>query len=77
MADYARPLPVPDPVTRPFWDSLKAHAIQLQRCADCRAFVYYPRAVCPSCLSDRLTWTAVSGRGVVHAFAIPHRHPNS
>ena len=35
MADYAKPLPVPDPVTRPFWDSLKAHAMQLQKCGDC------------------------------------------
>ncbi len=80
MADeaktYDRPLPQPDPVTQPFWDSLKAHAIQLQRCGGCARFIYYPRAVCPSCLSDELTWTRVSGRGVVHAFTIPHRHPN-
>ena len=76
MADYDRPLPTPDPVTKPFWDSLKAHTIQLQRCGGCARFIYYPRAVCPSCLSDELTWTRVSGRGVVHAFTIPHRHPN-
>ena len=75
MADYNKPLPTPDPVTKPFWDSLKAHAIQLQRCGGCGRFIYYPRAVCPSCLSDDLTWTSVSGRGVVHAFTIPHRHP--
>lgn len=76
MADYAKPLPTPDPVTKPFWDSLKAHAIQLQRCSGCGRFVYYPRALCPGCLSDDLVWTPVSGRGVLHAFTIPHRHPN-
>jgi uncharacterized protein len=76
MADYNKPLPTPDPVTKPFWDSLKAHAIQLQRCGACERFIYYPRPLCPGCLSDRLEWTAVSGRGVVHAFTIPHRHPN-
>lgn len=76
MAAYDRPLPTPDPVTKPFWDSLKAHAIQLQRCGDCGRFVSYPRPLCPTCLSDALTWTPISGRGVVHAFAIPHRHPN-
>ena len=70
------PLPIPDPVTRPFWDSLKAHAIKLQRCRGCGNFVYYPRAVCPGCFSDDLVWTDVSGRGVIHAFTIPHRHPN-
>ena len=67
-------LPIPDPVTQPFWDSLKAHAIQLQRCGSCQQFVFYPRAVCPTCLSDELVWTHVSGRGVIHAFTIPYRH---
>lgn len=76
MANYDAPLPVPDPVTRPFWESLKAHAIELQKCGGCGRFVYYPRAVCPACLSDDLVWTSVSGRGVVHAFTIPSRHPN-
>jgi uncharacterized protein len=70
------PLPTPDPVTQPFWDSLKAHAIKLQHCAACDTFVYYPRAVCPSCLSTELVWMDVSGRGTIHAFTIPHRHPN-
>src|SRR5436309_10047123 len=72
---YAKPLPQPDPVTRPFWDSVRAHAMQLQRCAACGRFVFFPRALCPYCFSDRLEWTPVSGRGVVHAFAIPYRHP--
>ena len=76
MAEARLPLPVPDPVSQPFWDSLNRQAIQLQRCGGCGAFVYYPRAVCPACLSDNLVWTPVSGRGVVHAFTIPHRHPN-
>jgi uncharacterized protein len=76
VPDYNKPLPIPDPVTRPFWDSLKAHAIRLQRCGACNRFIYYPRAVCPGCLSDDLVWSPVSGRGVVHAFTIPYRHPN-
>ncbi len=76
MAEDARPLPIPDPVTRPFWESLRAHAIRLQRCGTCERFVFYPRPLCPFCFSDQLVWTPVSGRGVVHAFTIPHRHPN-
>ena len=76
MAEDARPLPIPDPVTRPFWESLKAHAIRLQRCGACHRFVFYPRPLCPACFSDQLVWTPVSGRGVVHAFTIPHRHGN-
>lgn len=76
MAAPNRPLPIPDPVTRPFWDSVKAHAARVQRCGGCGKFVYYPRALCPGCGSGDLAWTPITGRGVVHAFTIPHRHPN-
>jgi uncharacterized OB-fold protein len=76
MAEPAPPLPVADPVTRPFWESVRAHAMRLQRCRGCGRFVFYPRAVCPFCLSGELAWTPVSGRGTVHAFTIPHRHPH-
>jgi len=76
MAEYSKPLPTPDPVTAPFWESVKAHAIKLQRCGGCGQFIFYPRAICPACMSDDLVWTPVTGRGTVHAFTIPHRHPN-
>ena len=76
MAEYAKPLPTPDPLTAPFWESVKAHAMKLQRCGGCGTFIFYPRAICPGCMSDDLVWTPVSGRGIVHAFTIPHRHPN-
>jgi uncharacterized protein len=76
MSEYAKPLPQPDPITEPYWDSLKAHAMRLQRCGSCGRFVFFPRALCPFCFSDALTWTPVSGRGVVHAFTVPHRHPS-
>ena len=44
MADYSKPLPTPDPVTKPFWDSLKEHAVKLQRCGGCGQFIFYPRS---------------------------------
>jgi uncharacterized OB-fold protein len=76
MSSYAKPLPQPDPVTKPFWDSVKAHAMRLQRCGACGTYVFYPRALCPSCFSAALEWTPVSGRGVIHAFTVVHRHPS-
>lgn len=70
---YARPLPQPDPVTQPLWDSLCRHAIQLQRCAGCGTFVFYPRAICPSCGGGTLHWVSVSGKGTLYSFTIVHR----
>ncbi|MBI1800958.1 MAG: Zn-ribbon domain-containing OB-fold protein [Chloroflexi bacterium] len=73
MANYAKQLPVPDPVTKPYWDSVKAHAMQLQKCAQCGKFIFYPRAVCPHCFSRDLRWTPVSGRGTVYGFSISYQ----
>ena len=71
---YSKPLPRPDPVTQPFWDSVKAHAMSIQRCSACRRYVFYPRMHCPACFGRDLAWMPVSGRGVVHAFTVVHYH---
>ncbi len=73
-----KPLPTPDPLTKPYWDSVKAHAMQIQQCASCHKFIFYPRAVCPHCGSRDLQWTPVSGRGKIYGFTINMgRHPST
>ena len=70
---YDKPLPVPDPITQPFWDGLKAGELRIQRCLSCEKPVFYPRVACPHCGGRRLEWIACSGRGTLHAFTIAHR----
>jgi len=65
-----KPRPRPTPVSQPFWDALRDERVALQRCDDCARWVYYPRSRCPACLSDRLTWTEVAGRGTVYTFTV-------
>lgn len=77
MTDYAKPLPKSDPVTAPFWDSVHRGQIEVQRCDDCAEYVFYPRAICPSCSSRKLTWTPVSGRGQIYSLTIVHRPTNN
>lgn len=72
---YTKPLPEPDPVTRPFWESVKARAMFVQRCETCGRYVFYPRPLCPHCFSAALVWTPVSGRGTVYSYTIVYRHP--
>ena len=68
-----RPLPTPNPFSKPFWEATKRHQLVLQKCDDCGTFRYYPRPRCPECLSGNATWTEVSGRGAVYSFTIVHR----
>jgi uncharacterized protein len=70
MANYVKPLPQPDPVTAPYWESVKAHAMKVQRCNDTGNYFFYPRGMSPYTLSDNVSWEPVSGRGVIHAFTI-------
>ena len=60
-AGLEKPLPLPTPVTRPFWEGLAEGRICVQRCRDCDQWVFYPRSHCSHCLSDRLEWREVSG----------------
>lgn len=71
-----KPLPQPTPVSRPFWDGLKEGKVRIQHCAECGAWVFYPRSRCHRCLSERLEWRTVSGAGSLYTFTIA-RQPTS
>jgi len=73
---YAKPLPEPSEVSAPFWEGLNAGELRLQRCATCSRYVFYPRSVCPHCLSDRLEWQTASGRGRLYSYTIVRRAMN-
>jgi uncharacterized OB-fold protein len=70
--DYKAPLPRPTPESKPFWDGCKHHELRLQRCRDCGDAYFYPRNVCPACLSANVEWFRASGHGKVHTFTVVH-----
>jgi uncharacterized OB-fold protein len=76
MAELKKPLPTPEPVTNPFWDSLKQHRMMIQRGKTSGKYVFYPRRFMPGDFDEEMEWVPVSGRGTLHAFSIPHWHPN-
>lgn len=61
------------PESARFWESCRLHAMELQRCASCATFRYYPAPICPRCWSLEFAWTPVSGRGVVYSYSWVHR----
>jgi uncharacterized protein len=75
-AETAVPRPEPTPTTAPFWDALAEDRVVLQRCGRCQAWVHYPRARCPVCLSHELSWHEVAGTGMVHTFTAA-RYPTA
>ena len=66
----AKPIPVPDALTRPFWGAANEQRLAIQRCAGCERFHHPPVGICPECLSTDLAFREVSGRGRVYSFAV-------
>ena len=71
---YPKPLPRLDEESKGFWEACQRHELYVQRCGDCGALRYYPRALCPTCLSDRVEWIRCSGRGTVYTFTATHQN---
>src|SRR5438552_14034967 len=59
-------------VTRPFWDGCRERALRMPRCT-CAEYVWYPQPRCPTCRSDRITWTPVSGRATLFTWTTVYR----
>jgi uncharacterized OB-fold protein len=71
-----RAFPLPDADTQPFWDGIASGVLRIQRCRDCVRPVFYPRAVCPHCMTGTLEWVDTGGAGHIHSFTVVHRAPN-
>ncbi|ARS29418.1 bifunctional OB-fold nucleic acid binding domain-containing protein/MaoC family dehydratase [Sphingomonas sp. KC8] len=67
-----KPLPVPTETSRPFWASLQAHRIDIQQCADCSHWIFFPRRHCPRCFSLDLNWRTISGEGTLLTYTTAH-----
>lgn len=72
MAEYSKPLPVPDPDTQPFWDGCRAHELRAQRCSQCGKLRWPPRGLCPHCHSWEFRWEPLSNGGTVYSFVVVH-----
>ncbi len=71
----ARTLPAPEPnvETRPFWDAAAEGRLLIKRCGACGAPHYYPRALCPYCLSADTRWVEAAGTGTIYSLSTMRR----
>lgn len=77
MAEYKKPLSVPDEDSIPFWEGCKSHQLVIQRCKDCRTYRFPPSPLCPNCLSMEAVWDKVSGEGKVYTYSIIYLPPSA
>ena len=73
MSDWSkvtRPIPVPNELTKPFWDAARRQVLELQRCQACKHFQHPPYATCVSCMATDLAFEPVSGKGAIYSYTI-------
>ncbi|MFJ9867413.1 Zn-ribbon domain-containing OB-fold protein [Streptomyces sp. NPDC101165] len=64
--------PVTDTDGAPFWEYAARGELRVQACGECGEFRFPPRPCCPHCQSFASEWRAVSGRGRVWSYVLPH-----
>lgn len=68
-----RPIPNVKPEAEPFWEATNDGRLLLNECDHCEFVYYYPRAFCPDCFSDDVSWREASGYGTVYSYSVaPH-----
>ena len=72
MTTLARPLPVPDEQSSPFWQAAAQGILTMARCSRCQSFCHPPDVVCPHCHSTdpAFAFMPVSGRGTVRSWTV-------
>lgn len=78
MADTApaqRVIPPPTvyPDNAAFWDACAAGRLLLKHCTACGKPHWYPRTLCPLCMSDKTEWKESAGLGSIYTFSVCRR----
>jgi uncharacterized OB-fold protein len=63
---------VDDPDAAEFWAGCERGELLVQTCKSCGMRRMPPRPMCPRCRSLELRWEAMSGRGTIWSFIVPH-----
>jgi uncharacterized protein len=59
----------------PFWESLRAHAVEVQRCDSCGRHRHIPKELCPACRAPGWSWVPIAGVGDVYTYTVVRRAP--
>ena len=59
--------------TAVYWESAKNGKLLVKTCKACGKLHYYPRTICPHCLSSDTDWVEASGRGSIYTYSVMRR----
>jgi uncharacterized OB-fold protein len=63
------------PDAKPYWEAAAEGRLLVKACNACDQAYFYPRPLCPFCMSDDTRWLECSGGGEVYSFTVTARAP--
>ena len=73
MGNFTKPMPIPTPTAKPFWDGLAENRIRIQYSPSTDRYVFYPRVLAPGTLADDLEWREISGAASLYTYTVAYR----
>ena len=75
MAERKIPSPLVNVENQAFWTAAKEGRFTVPTCSACGKAHWYPRAICPHCLSDKTELQQASGNGTIYTHSVMRRAP--
>jgi uncharacterized OB-fold protein len=63
-------IPIPDELSKPFWDAINERRLIVQDCNECDTLQYPPRPTCQDCGTESMEWKEVEGKGHILSFFV-------
>ena len=61
------------PDNKEFWAAMKSGKLLVKQCRACNEVHWYPRPLCPFCLSPDTEWREATGGGTIYTFSVNRR----
>lgn len=73
MSERVYPDPQITMESEAYWKAANDGTLLIKRCSDCGEVHFFPRAICPSCLSGNTEWEEASGTGHIYSYSVMRR----
>lgn len=62
-----------DLALEPYWAAAREGKLLLKHCRSCGKTHYYPRPLCPFCMSAETAWVEAAGDGIIYSWSVERR----
>lgn len=65
--------PAMNPGDEAYFEAAAQGKLMLKKCGECNEVHHYPRALCPFCFSDKVSWVEAKGTGEIYTYSVTRR----